>query len=59
MKECDEFVCRTFEGFLVDELATGVFGLRELVFNIICGKGDMVDAAMRIFLKELSDGAVG
>jgi hypothetical protein len=59
MEEGDEFVGRAFKRFLVDELATGVFGLRELAFDVVGGEGDVVDAAVGILFEELGDGAVG
>lgn len=58
MKKCDEFVGGACERFFVDELATGVFGLRELFFDVVRGEGHVMDAAVRIFLEKLGDRAV-
>ena len=59
MEEGDEFVGRACERFFVDELATGVSGLRELVFDIVRRESHVVDAAVGILFEELGDGTLG
>ena len=59
MEEGDEFVGRACKRFLVEELATGVFGLRELAFDIVCSESHVVDAAVGILFEELGDGTFG
>lgn len=59
VEESDEFVRGAFERFFVNELATGVFGLRELVFDIVRGEGDVMDAAVRVFSRNLAIGLSG
>ena len=56
VEEGDEFVGGACERFVVDELATGVLGLRELAFDIVGGEGHVMHAAVGIFLEELGDG---
>ncbi len=59
VEEGDEFVGRASEGFFVDELATGVLGLRELALDVVGGKGDVMDAAVGILFEEFGDGTFG
>ena len=57
MQKSDELVGGAFKGFRVDEFDTSIGGLFELALDIVGAKGDMVNAAIGIFLEELGDGA--
>ena len=59
MEEGDEFVGRAWERFLVDELATGVLGLRELALDVVGGESHVMNAAVGVFFEEFGDGALG
>jgi hypothetical protein len=56
VEEGDELVGRAFDRFFVNELATGVLGLRELAFDVVRGKGHVMHAAVGIFFEEFGDG---
>jgi len=43
----------------VDQLATGVLGLRQLAFEVVRCERHMMDAAVGILFEELGDGTVG
>jgi len=59
VEESDEFAaCAVHRGF-VDELATGILGLRELVLDVVGGESDVMDAAVGIFFEKLGDGTLG
>jgi hypothetical protein len=59
VEEGDEFASRAFERNLVDELAASALGLGELGGDGIGGEGDVVDAAVGVFLEEFGDGTFG
>ena len=58
MQEGDQFLPGTGESFLVDEFYSGRRGLFELVLDIVCAEGHMMNAAARVLFKELGDGTL-
>ena len=59
VEESDEFAARAVHRGFVDELATGILGLRELVLDVVGGESDVMDAAVGIFFEKLGDGTLG
>ena len=57
MKEGNLFVASAVEGFVVDEFDASLRCLRELGNNVIGAKGNVMDAAIGVFLQELGDRA--
>ena len=59
MQEGDQFLPGTGERFLVDEFYSGRRGLFELVLDIVCAEGDMMNAPLGFFSRNLAMGLSG
>lgn len=59
MEKGDKFPGGTLKGFLVDEAAAGVARLCKLALNVIGGKGDVMNSAVRIFFQKFRNRALG
>lgn len=59
MEKGDKFPGGTLEGLLVDEAAPGVPRLRKLAPDVIGGKGNVMNSAVRIFFQKFRNRTLG